>query len=436
MRNYFRGLPAETLVSILITAVLFAGCGRTETKPSDASNTSFKPEADAIKTTQAKAESRQIPTYIPATGTLTADETSDVAPKVSGKVVSVNANIGQFIRQGAVIARIDDRDARVALSQSRAKLNQALLGVRQAEVKLGLLPNGKFDSNLIPEVRAAVSSYEQAESELKQAEANEKRYRELVETGDVAMITYEQFRTTRDTARSRANNAKQQLEIAINAAKQNNQAIRTAEAAVESAKIDVTSAEKAVADTVVYAPFSGFVSERPTAVGEFVSSSSVIVKLLRTNPIKVQIQVAEGFVPFVGIGRGVSVEIEAYKDRKFGGTVSAVNPSIDPVSRSAIVEAQIENGDNALRSGMFASVRINREGGATGVFVPAEAVYQDQSTQSYRVFVIQDGVAKLRVAQRGPDENGFVQILSGVNGDEMVATSNLAQLYEGAKVIF
>lgn len=430
------GRSAGIVVPVLISALFISGCGKSNSQPASNANPSSKPDSDAVTVTTAKAVSRDIPTVIPATGTLVADESSDVAPKVSGKIVSVSANIGQFVRQGAVIARIDDRDARLSLAQSKARLNQAIAGVRQAEVKLGLSPNGKFDTSVIPEVRAAASNYEQAQTELRQAEANEKRYRELVETGDVAMITYEQYRTTRDTARTRANAAKQSLEIAINAAKQNDQAIKTAQTSVESARLDVASAEKAVADTVVYAPFSGFVSQRPTAVGEFVSSSSVIVTLLRTNPIKVQIQVGEADVPYVAIGRGVSLQVDAYKDRSFAGNVTAINPSVDPNSRSAVVEAEIENGSNVLRAGMFATVKITRDGGNTGVFVPKEAVLNDQSTQGQRVFVVIDGIARIRTVQTGTEESGMIQILNGVNAEETVATSSLAQLYEGAKVQF
>jgi RND family efflux transporter MFP subunit len=232
------------------------------------------------------------------------------------------------------------------------------------------------------------------------------------------------------------NASKQALEAAANAARQNNQAIKSAQAAVEAARTQVGTAEQAVADTVIRAPFSGFISNRPVAVGEFVTSSTPVATILRVNPIKIQIQIAEANVPFISIGRGVSIEVDAYKDRNFGGTVTAVNPAIDPGSRSAVVEAAIENGDNALRSGMFATVRINREGGTSGVFVPKTAVFNDQSTQSYRVFIIEENVAKLRVVQLGTEENEFVQILTGINPDQIVATSNLAQLYEGAKVQF
>jgi RND family efflux transporter MFP subunit len=283
-------------------------------------------------------------------------------------------------------------------------------------------------------VRAANANYEQALAEQRQAEANEKRYRELVETGDTPMITYEGYKTTRDTARSKTNAAKQQLDAQINTARQSNQAIASAEASVEATKTQVATAQQAVTDTVVRAPFAGFISERPTAVGEYVTSSSTIATILRTNPIKIQIQIAEADVPQVAIGRGVSVQVDAYKDRNFAGTVTAINPAIDPASRSAIVEASIENGDNALRTGMFATARINKTGGGTGIFVPKSAVYNDQATQSYRAFEIVDGIAKLKVLQLGQEEGDSYQILDGLAGDETVATSNLEQLYEGARV--
>ncbi len=447
--KFGRSRVVRLFILTLVFPAVFAACNRSESKTREADANAKSPE-QFITVTQTKAVSRQIPAFIQATGSMVAQESSDIAPKTAGKVVNVSANVGQFVTQGNVIAKIDDKDARLRLAEAKASVTQSIAGVRQAEARLGLAPNGSFNASAIPEVRAANASYEQSQAEfrqaevnLRQAEVNEKRYRELVETGDVAIILYEQFRTARDvartardTARARANNAKQNLETAINTAKQNNQAIKSAQANVEAARTQVTTAEQAVADTVVRAPFSGFISNRPVAVGEYVSSASVIATVLRTNPIKVQIQIAEADVPYIGIGRGVSIQVDAYKDRNFGGSVTAVNPSVETTSRSAIVEAQIENGDNALRVGMFATAKITREGGSLGVFVPKEAVLDDKSTQGQRVYVIVEGIAKLRTVQLGTEENGAWQILSGVNADEMVATSNLAQLYEGAKVTF
>ncbi|MGH9944276.1 MAG: efflux RND transporter periplasmic adaptor subunit, partial [Pyrinomonadaceae bacterium] len=367
-------------------------------------------------------------------GSLVADETSDVASQASGQVVATPVGVGAFVRQGDVIARLNDADARLRLQQAEAGVQQAVANVRQAEARLGLRPGGNFDASAIPEVRAASANYDQAVAELRLAEANEKRYRELVETGDVAMSVYDQYRTQRDTARARANNARQQLDAAINTARQSNQAIQSAEAAVETARSQVSIAQKAVADATIRAPYAGFVSNRPVAVGEYATPSSIVATVLRTNPIKLQLQVPEGEVPFITPGMGVSLEVEAHRDRKFAGRVSAVNPAIDPVSRAATVEAEVENGDNALRSGMFATARIVRQGGSKAVFVPRTAVLSDQNTQSFRVFVIQGDTVKLRVVQIGEEEGEMVRIISGVNPDETLATSNLPQLYEGARV--
>lgn len=437
MSNFHNRPSSFFILPVLVIFALFAiscGKGSGNAGNSGAANQENAANDAPVPVTVATAESRQVPAVIQATGSMTADEVSNIAPKIAGKISNISVNVGDFVSQGTVIAKIDDRDAKLDLASAQASVKQAVAAVRQAEARLGLSPNGSFNASSIPEVKAANANYELLRAELRQAEVNEKRYRDLVESGDVAMITYEQFRLTRDTALARVNSAKEQLDAAVNTARQNNQQIRSAEAAVESARTNVQIAEQAVADTVIKAPFPGFISERQVAVGEFVSTATVIATLLRTNPIKIQIQVSEADVPSVVVGRSVSLELDAYRDRRFSGVVTAVNPAIQAASRSAVVEASIVNNDNALRPGMFATARINKEGGSTGVFVPKSAVYNHQATQSYRAFVIVDGVARLKVIQLGMEEGDSVQILSGLSADEVVATSNLEQLYEGAKV--
>jgi multidrug efflux pump subunit AcrA (membrane-fusion protein) len=442
--QHSRTALAALAACLLAACLLGAACGRSESKADAAGNeakdtkgrgaAATEAPQPVVAVTTARAVAREVPSYIQATGSLIAEETSNVAPQTSGQVISTPVNVGAFVRQGEVIARLNQHDALLRLRQAQAGVAQAVAGVRQAEARIGLQPGGNFDASTIPEVRSANAALEQAEANLRLAEANERRYRELVQTGDVAMSVYDQYRTQRDTTRAQVNNARQQLETAINVARQSNQAVQTAQAQVESARSAVAIAQKAVADTVVRAPYAGYVSSRPVAVGEYVTPASVIATVLRTNPIKLDMQVPEAEVPFVTPGMGVSLQVEAHGDKKFAGQVSAVNPAIDPASRSATVEALVENGDNALRSGMFATARIVRPGGSTAVFVPKVAVVSDQNTQSYRVFVIQNDTARLRVVQVGQEEGDAIQILNGVNADETVATSNLNQLYEGARV--
>jgi len=437
MLSPFNIVPAAAgkFIAAFLIASFFVACNSSRSADRGGNgNRQQEEQVPVIPVTTAVAEAREIPAYIQATGTLVASETSSIAPKVAGKVVNVGVNVGQFVSQGALIVKIDDRDAKLQLSEAQAGVKQAEAAVLQAEARIGLSSGQPFTASKVPEVRAAAANVAQMEADLRQLEANEKRYRELVESGDVSMIVYENHRTLRDVQRARVATAKEQLGAAVNVAKQNNQAIASAQASVEAAQAQVRTAEQAVLDTVVRSPFAGFISDRQVAVGEFVSTATVLATLLRTNPIKANIQIAEADVPAVKIGAGVSIEVTAYRERRFAGVVTAINPAVDPTSRSAVVEASIENGDNALRPGMFATARVNREGGTTGVFIPKSAVYNDEATQSYRAFVIVEGIAKLRVLQLGTEEGDSVQIMSGIAAGEVVATSNLDQLYEGARV--
>src|SRR5258708_7305322 len=182
-------------LKLLICAVVIAAtisCGGSSAA-NRGGNGNSNANADAqpvITITVGKSEARDVAATIQATGSLIADETSNIAPKTAGKIANVFANIGQFVSQGAQIAKIDDKDAKAQLATAQAAVKQALAGVRQAEARLGLGPNGKFDSSAIPEVRSANANYQQSLAELKQAESNEVRYRELIESGDVARMTY------------------------------------------------------------------------------------------------------------------------------------------------------------------------------------------------------------------------------------------------------
>ncbi|MCA1637030.1 MAG: biotin/lipoyl-binding protein [Acidobacteria bacterium] len=201
----------------LILPAFFAACGRSESKTTEQKNTGEQTREEVVTVTQTIAVARQVPSYVQTTGSLVAAETSDVAPKTAGKVTNTKVSVGDFVQQGAVLAKLDENEARLQVREAEANVRQAEVGVLQAQARLGLSPNGSFQASQIPEVRAANASYEQAVAELRQAEANERRYRDLVETGDVSIQNYENYRTLRDTARARVNSAKQQLEEAANA---------------------------------------------------------------------------------------------------------------------------------------------------------------------------------------------------------------------------
>lgn len=435
-----RKVYLAVFLSVALAVVsLLSGCGRSKAKTNETTNTAASEKAAAeagpVALATAVAVTREVPAYIQATGSLAADESSDVATQTSGQVIATPVDIGAFVTKGGVIARLDPRDAQLRLQQAQAAEQQAESAVRQAEARLGLGSGGRFDANAIPEVRAAYQQYESAESQAKLAETNAARYARLVETGDVSRIVYDQARTQAESARAQAAAAKQNYELAVNVARQNNQGIATAQAQLASARSATALAKKALNDTTITAPFSGYISDRPVAVGEYVTPASKIATILLTNTIKLDLQLPESEAGRAKVGMTASASVSAFPDREFEGKVTAVNPAVDLTSRTITVQISINNSGNLLRSGMFATARIIQPGGSQGVFVPRSAVIKDENTNSSSVYVIQDNAARLRVVQTGEQEGDSVRIVSGVAAGETVAISNLDQLFDGVAVV-
>ncbi len=441
LQSYRQGIAALLLtVTALFAGACGSGGGSTENEGGGA-GTAGAAEARPVAVTVATADVREVPSFLEVTGSLAAQETSNVAPETSGQVIATPVDVGAFVSQGVVLARLNDRDARLRLRQAEAGVQQAIAGVRQAEARLGLSPNGRFEATTIPEVQAARAARESADAAARLAEINLRRYATLVETGDVARSVYDQARTQAETARAQANSARQQYEAAINAARGSNQAINTAEAAVSSARAQVAIAQKAVEDTIVRSPFSGYISERLTAVGEYVTPASRIAVVLRTNPVKLLMQVPEAEAGRVAQGMPVSARVSSYPDQQFAGRVVAVNPAIDPTSRVLTVEAALENSRNLLRPGMFTTARVLQSGGSRGIFVPRAAVLRNPNTNSSSIYTVERDptnedaeVARLRVVQLGEDEGDMLRILSGLQGDETIITSNLGELFDDAQI--
>jgi RND family efflux transporter MFP subunit len=145
-----------------------------------------------------------------------------------------------------------------------------------------------------------------------------------------------------------------------------------------------------------------------------------------------RIDIPEQAVSNIQAGQSVSVTVSAYPDRTFSGRVHHISPSVTPNSRTLTVEAEVENGDNLLKPGQFATVRILLPESQPAVLVPVRAVRTEAGTS--RVFVIKDGLAQQRIVQLGQTEGDLIEIKTGVSADEPVATSNVELLSDGMPV--
>jgi RND family efflux transporter MFP subunit len=369
--------PALAL-SVLVVAL--AGCRR------EATVDAAKAQAPApVQVRAAAVIGQDEPVTLSATGSFVADEESDVAPEASGRVVATPVDVGQFVREGAVLVRLRSVDAGLRLDEAKAAVARA-----EATVKL-------------------------AESQNRLAQTTAERYERLLVTGDLSREVADQAKTQAETS---------------------NQNVATARASLAEAQAQLALAEKAFADVVVAAPFAGFISARNVSVGEYVQPSTPVLKLLKIDPLRLQLVIPGSETARVARGQHVTATVDAFPGKVFAGEITAVNPAIVQQSRSLIVEARVPNPDAVLKPGMFAVAQVDQGRTARTLIVPRAAVIEDANTNSYRVFIIdRENRARLRVVLLAPRQSGdTVHLVSGVKEGERVATSSLAQLYDSAPV--
>lgn len=421
-----RNLPAWLLCALMICTSV--ACGR---KASTATEAPAAPKAVAVTT--ARAEVRQVSAAFNETGTFVADEASDIAPLVAGRVIRTPVDVGAFVKQGQVICELDHRDAELKLQQVRAQSAEATAGVKQAQMRIGL-GSGQFEENKVPEVAAARANYESAQAQQRLAAADAQRYANLVASGDVSRSAFEKARTQQETAEAQMNASRQQYEGALNAARQSYQMVSSSEASLDAVRAQVAQAEKGLADTYIRAPFDGYVSARPVSAGEYVALADKIATVVRVKTLKLQLQTPEQRAAKAKVGMTVLARVAAYPDRDFEGKVSALNPAIDPNSRVFVLEARFANTDNALRPGMFSTAQVVLPGGERAVFVPRKAIIRDKTTDSNLVYVVEGGQARMHVVLTGELQGDAVRIESGLAGNELVITNHQADLTDGASV--
>ena len=418
--------PRSYLALALVVFWGITGCSKKQTATSG-------PATQTIFVNTIRAAAQAVPVSLSETGSFVADESSDVAPSIAGKVIRTPVSAGDFVKAGEALCELDHRDAEFKLEQTKAQLAEATAGVRQAQQRIGL-GSGGFDPTKVPEVAAAKANYESAAAQARLAAADAKRYANLIATGDVSQSVYEKMRTQADTASAQADASRQQYEAAMNSAKQSYQAVGSSQASLDAMRAQVSQAEKALSDTTIRAPFDGYVSARPVAAGEFVTTSMTVATVVKVGILKLQLKTPEKSAAGLKVGMPVTARVAAYGDRDFQGITAALNPAVNPDSRTFILEARFPNPNQELRPGMFATAHVTLPGTENAVFIPQAAVVRDRTTDSNQVYVIDAGKAHLRVVTLADTDGNRIRVLSGIAAGEMVAINRQSDLYDGAPV--
>ncbi len=416
------------IISLILLSA--AGCG-TKTEV----GVNVNAQAESVDVTTAIAVVKPIPSYFEATGNLASDAQTDVAPAVGGKILAVNFDVGSYVQKGSVLVRLDDRDARIRVSQAEAQVEQqrkavgqAIAALRQAQVRLNVKDGENFDIETFSQVKSVKANLDLAEKELTRAQR-------LFDTGDVSRAAVEQRRAQRDALLGQLDEARSNAAVAVKAISSAEAAVASARTAVATSQTQVDQARKSLTDTVIYAPISGYIAERVADPGEYISPStpnSKIATIVRTGTLRLKIDVPEQSLGKVAVGQSISLQTSAYPDRNFAGTVVRMLPSLNATARTLTVEAEVPNVEGLLKPGQFATVRVTQSRPENAILIPVSAVKTENDLN--KVYVIKDGAAREYLVQLGLLEADMIQIKSGIAEGDVVATSNLGSLFDGVFV--
>ncbi len=210
-------------------------------------------------------------------------------------------------------------------------------------------------------------------------------------------------------------------------------ALELARSRADAAAARLAEAERALRDAQVAAPFDGMVAQRWVSVGEFVQPGTRLFELVALDPLEVEFRVAEIDSSRVQAGQSVGVRVAPHPDEVFQATVTVVAPTIDPVSRTLRVKAQLANAEGRLRPGLFARADLGVAKRSGVLMVPEESVLQ-RSDGSVVFRFAPNGRVERRVIQTGVMKDGRVEVLAGLERGDRVVTRGHTGLIDGSLV--
>lgn len=310
-----------------------------------------------------------IQTSMHLTGTIQPDRESFIGPKVGGRIEAFFADTGDFVKQGAPLLQLE---------KIRFELD-----LREAEAALV-----------------------EARKDLANLESTLQRNRRLFETGVLGKQTLDDTVTNAELARAREASAR---------------------ARAERARLDLR-------DTTLHAPFTGFVVERRMNAGEVYSAApgEYVFHLVDTSTVIVELEVIETKKQYITVAQTVEVSVDAIPGATRTGTVTVINPLVDPASRKFLVKVSIPNESLELEPGMFARVRVPEQTRENALLVPVRAIAE--RAERRLAFVDENGTAREREVEIGLVTPEQAEILSGLREGENVIVDGLLTVRDGTRI--
>jgi multidrug efflux pump subunit AcrA (membrane-fusion protein) len=421
---------------LLAGVVGIAGCsgGEESTKP--------KPDREAVAVAVVPARMDKVQRSVDVVGTLYGQEDAIISNKVPGKVIAIHKDIGDRVAPGEPLAQLLKNDYQLSLNEKQSALLETLATLGLSEV-----PPDTFDLETVPAVRRANLQAQNAQGKLDRAKQlheskppliSDQEFADLQTESQVAASAYQtallEARSQVSTARTR----KAQVAIAEQALRDTT--IRAPRPMAESAPDDATTpAAAAAAATQPVADASGLVmlpttpstpttspgavyavAARYSSEGELNAALTRMFRLVIDDPLKLKANVPERHAAEIKVGQHVRVRVEAERDA-FAGTVTRINPQIDPTNRSFEVEVSLPNASHRLKPGAFTRAEIETRLQPDVLMVPERAIVSFAGVK--KVYAVKDGKAAEVPIETGARVSGWVEVAKAKNlkpGDAVV----------------
>ena len=386
---------------VLLSLFVVAGCtGAAGQARRDAGRST------AIAVSTAPVQHISIQRTVDLAGTLISPDQAKVSAEAAGVVQSVSVALGDNVTRGQELVRLAPRELELALERAQSAL-------RQTEAQLGMAGE---DSAPVPDDQ--IAAIRTANANLEDARTQNQRAEQLASRGLLAGAEVEATRT--------------KLKVAEAASESAIETVRSLKASLQDRRAAYELAQKKLNDAIIRAPIAGAVAERLVQPGEFIKEDTPVITLVQMDPLKVSTAAQEKYAGVIHSGMPIEFSVESYPKDMFHGRIVSVSPSVDQSTRTFAVEAELPNPDRRLKPGFFAKGVILTHVDASVIAVPDDAVSTLAGVST--VFIVDHGKVKPQNVTIGVHQGTLVEIVDGLSGTEILATSNLNQLSAGVAV--
>jgi RND family efflux transporter MFP subunit len=386
----------------LLVPLAVIACNRSESQPRP---TPKGPPPVRIEVTTVQRISVQ--RRVELAGTLISPDQAKVSSEVAGIVKELVIELGQEVESGQPLVKLDPRELDLALRQAEGQLHQteAQLGMD------GLRMNEPPPDEEISTIQTAIANRDDARAQLARAT-------QLIKKGLLAQADF-------DTAQTRVKVTEAGYQSAL-------ETVRSLKATLQQRRAAYELAQKKLSDSVIRAPIAGSVAERLVQPGEFIAQNTPVVTIVQMNPLKLKTAVQEKFASLMRPGLAAQFRVESMLAELFPGKLAYISPAVDQATRTFAVEILVDNSARHLKPGFFAKGTILTQKDENVLAVPDAAISTLAGESS--VYIVEKNRIKKQLVTLGARVGDVVEIVTGLKGDETLATTSLSELADGVMV--